>query len=94
MLKIKEDKMKDLEKFGFEYVNEFEVDDAIYIKEIQGYNNGNIKIIIDENFRFIEIMSFSDEPRHSSILQNLDIFYDLIKADMVEKVVEDENHNN
>ena len=90
MLKIKDNiDLEELEKFSFDYCDEFEVDDAIYIKEIQSFDNGSIKIIIDENSRFIEIMSFSDEPRHSSILQNLDILYDIIKADMVEKVVED-----
>ncbi len=87
MLKINDDiDLKELEKFGFECFDELE-EETIYIKEIQ---NGYVKIIIYENDRYIEIMGFNDTPRHSFILQNLNILYDLIKADMVEKVVDDE----
>lgn len=88
MLKIKTDRLKDLRKFGFDYCDDFEVDDAIYIKEIKRLDYGSVQIIIDENSRFIEIVFSSDEPKSFLILQKLDLLYDLIKADMVEKVVE------
>lgn len=83
MSKIKDSiDLKELEKFGFEYFDEFE-EEGVFIKEIQ---NGYAKIIIDENDRCIEIMGFNDTPSCSFILQDLDILYDLIKADMVEVV--------
>lgn len=74
MLKIKEDRIKDLEKLGFQKGQE------------DCYN-----YIVKKDYLVVEINI--DENReiycNNSALA-LDLLYDLIKADMVEKVVEDE----
>lgn len=81
MLKIKADKMKDLEKFGFK--NAF---DEFYIKNVAE----NKSYIVDIENREL---SFQIDCHNVNIIviKNIlnDIYY-LIKADMVEKVVEDE----
>lgn len=71
MLKIKDDvELEDLEKFGFTVVD----DDYIWLEEEEN-------IYIDRYKRTIYICSdFEDE------IYNLEPLYDLIKADMVEKV--------
>lgn len=76
MLKIKEDKMKDLEKFGFV---ERELRGWCYTKDC----DISTTCFIDKNNREIWFGC-------NGIINKLNILYDLIKADMVEKVVEDE----
>lgn len=74
MLKIKAEKMKDLEKFGFKYDNF-----GFYIFSTE-LPYGTPHILIDEDTRHICIST------GDNILTKI---YDLIKAGMVEKVVED-----
>lgn len=71
MLKIKDSvELEDLEKFGFIVVD----DDYIWLEEEEN-------IYIDRYRRTIHICSdFEDE------IYNLEPLYDLIKADMVQKV--------
>ena len=80
MLKIKEEKIKDLEKFGLEYNPEqrniyehysYTTKNDFYINELH--------LCVWCNDR--QITAFDREGR--------DLLFDLIKADMVEKVVED-----
>ena len=80
MLKIKDNvDLKELEKFGFEYYP------LIYVKEINRiddvFGNTTRKIYIDEKERNISIKVglFNTDIE-------LDVIYDLIKADLVEKV--------
>lgn len=79
MLKIKDNVgLEELEKFGFEYHR------MIYVKEIpRGYDDlvENKKIYVEENSRNISIGSGI-----FNIDMELDTIYDLIKADLVEKV--------
>ena len=86
MLKIKDNvDLKELEKFGFKKFP------LIYVKEI-AKNSTDIfftrKIYVDEQNRKISI---------SEGIFNIDIelnpIYDLIKADLVEKVEEDDEFN-
>ena len=76
MLRIKQEKLQELEKFGFV---EQELKGCCYTKDI------DISIIcfIDKNDRDIWFGC-------NGVIDKLDIIYDLIKANMVEKVVEDE----
>lgn len=71
MLKIKDDvELEDVEKYGFTVVD----DDYIWLE-------GEENIYIDRYKRTICVCSnFEDE------IYNLDAIYDLIKADLVEKV--------
>ena len=79
MLKIKADKMKDIEKFGFEKVdNYYSSKKYSYVCRF-GYSIN--KIIIDKN----GILHFNAPTKPV-----YDFLFDLIKADMVEKVVEDD----
>ena len=81
MLKIKDNiDLKELEKFGFEHYP------LIYIKESKRYDddiNMNIakRVYVDEKTRKISLgtILFNTEIE-------LDTLYDLIKADLVEKV--------
>ncbi len=70
MLKIRDDvKLEDLEKFGFTVVD----DDYIWLEEQEN-------IAIDRYKRTIHMFSnYEDE------FYNLEVIYDLIKADMVVK---------
>lgn len=72
MLKIKANKMKDLQKFGF--VENFYPKNTYYF-----ITNDILHCSIYENRTFNVITK-----------KGLEILYDLIKADMVEKVVENE----
>lgn len=83
MLKIKEDKMKDLEKFGFIRLTKLFGDR--YQKSVQG---GYINI--EEFDREIEVYIDVADFILGSPVDCCDTIYDLIKADMVEKVVDDE----
>ena len=103
MLKIKAEKMKDLEKFGFRKHKQDKEDVSVSkwrrnwveADTIDGYPIGSsgwefypsINIYQD---RTMKIFVDSWGGVYSA---DLDILYDLIKADMVEKVVKDENHN-
>ena len=76
MLKIKESvDLKELEKFGFEKANEPNKH-VIYIKK---YSN-NLIYFYDDKEMYFEIDEYDE-----NIVNDL---YDLIKADMVEKVEE------
>lgn len=75
MLKIKAEKMKDLEKFGFKYDNF-----GFYIFSTE-LPYGTPHILVDEDTRYISISA------GDNILTKI---YDLITSGMVEKVVEDE----
>ena len=83
MLKNRDDvDLKELEKFGFEHYP------LIYIKELRRYDdymdmNTAKKVYVDEKTREI---SLGTNLFNTDI--ELDTLYDLIKADMVEKVEE------
>jgi len=73
MLKIKDNvDLKELEQFGFTVVD----DDYIWLEEEEN-------IYIDRYKRTINICSNLEDE-----IYNLDVLYDLIKADLVEKVEE------
>ena len=76
MLKVKEDRMKDLEKLG---LVERELSGWCYTKDC----DISTTCFIDKNNREIWFGC-------NGIINKLNILYDLIKAGMVEKVVEDE----
>ena len=80
MLKIKDDvNLKELEKFGFTK------EPMIYVKLIEKGNEGFLKfqkyIYIDEKSRAISI-----QEGMFNVDKELETIYDLIKADVVEKV--------
>lgn len=80
MLKIKDDvDLKELEKFGF--IKE----PMIYVKRIERENEGFLKfqkyIYIDEKSKTISI-----QEGMFNVDKELETIYDLIKADLVEKV--------
>lgn len=81
MLKIKDNiDLKELEKFRFKnMINEF------YIKNV----GKNKSYIIDIDTRELSLQLDYHEVNIIIIKNILDEVYDLIKADMVEKVVED-----
>lgn len=89
MLKVKEDKMKDLEKFGFvenEYYPNY-VKDLIYIPSYCYCDT----LTVDKNTRIIERTIYSASTGAKTCKRvATSVIQDLIKADMVEKVVEDE----
>lgn len=81
MLKIKDNvKLKELEKFGFELK---ELDGEYYEYDI---NDNRTNIIVDCENRQIGIPTslYGDIP--STYIENLDILYDIIKENLVEKV--------
>ena len=81
MLKIKEDKMKDLDGMGYTKIKDF-----CYYKKIG--NNKSIQVDINDRTISLDI---GCKDVYSVVLINcLDDFYELFKNDMVEKVVEDE----
>lgn len=98
MLKIKADRMKDLEKFGFKkfyncdtgellrYYFYFDEKHQIYF--IVANNACNEQYILNP-LRF-DISSYSSEYQQELINKLMELIYNLVKADMVEKVVEDE----
>lgn len=88
MLKIKKNvDLKELEKFGFEYKR---IDDNsfIYEKQLKGkqIENKSDFVFVDVYEDARELTIYVDNEEISSI--NLDTIYDLIKADLVEKVGE------
>lgn len=81
MLKIKDEKMKDLEKMGYTKIKDF-----CYYKKIG--NNKSIQVDIDDRTISLDV---GCKDVYSVVLINcLDDFYELFKNDMVEKVVEDD----
>ena len=85
MLKIKDNvDLKELEKFGMKYNggSECYVDDYVYSYLIIYTTDKNKEIIVD-----ISPASFGDIKGRKKIYDNaMSILYDLIKADLVEKV--------
>ena len=77
MLKIKEDKMQALEKFGFEKLNNYYGNKKYTHTCKIGYSI--YKILIDKN----RVLHFNVPT-----IPVYDLLFDLIKADMVEKVGE------
>lgn len=85
MLKIKDNvDLKELEKFkfiGITHQNGFTyINTYCYCNDLH-----KTTIFIDVNLRIIEITTDFDS-------EDLDVIYDLIKADLVEKEVEDERN--
>lgn len=81
MLKIKEDKMGNLDRMGYTKIKDF-----CYYKKIG--NNKSIQVDINDRTISLDI---GCKDVYSVVLINcLDDFYELFKNDMVEKVVDDE----
>ena len=77
MLKIKDNvDLKELEKFGFRYS----------IGEDQHYYFDNIGIFIGDNLEIVISFNDDDYCELEIVLSLLNLLYDLIKADLVEKV--------
>ncbi|MBR3163575.1 MAG: hypothetical protein IKF17_05710 [Clostridia bacterium] len=75
MLKIKDDvKLEELEKFGFKYFN-----------DVRSYRYGCLDYLKDSLEIFINNARVITMTSDRSILE-LDVLYDLIKADLVEKI--------
>lgn len=83
MLKIKADKMKDLEKFRFKKCNS--TGGLIYFYTIAKNYGNYVEVIVNVDRSITLDVNYEDY-----FTEEIDILYDLIKADMVEKVVEDE----
>ena len=84
MLKIREDvKLKELEKYGFK--KKIYNGEEFYQKDI-GDNRTNIIVDCYTNEVGIPTSLYGDIP--AQYINNLDIIYDLIKADLVVKVEE------
>lgn len=96
MLKIREDvDLKELEKYGFTIkydIHTGEIDYCRYENEIHLVNH-YFEIAIDVNTRQLEIRSYSKasfENTHSEIEEIIEnLLYDLIEANLVEKVESD-----
>ena len=85
MLKIKDNvDLKQLEKFGFTRIVPYEPNKLKY----DGKYLGGINMSINLRNRKIELNQYT-----GGIWRKIDLIYDLIKADVVEKVVEDESNN-
>lgn len=81
MLKIKDDiDLKELEKYGFKK----EPTKSYYYKEIS--EQIYIEVQIFKNDTYIQHKEININTEHGSFFNNLDLLYDLIKADLVEKV--------
>ncbi len=79
MLKIKDNvNSKELEKFGFKLINYVNI-------EILKYENDYCNVIIGNNDRIIHLNHFTVNNT-----AGLNIIYNLIKANLVEKVSDDE----
>lgn len=84
MLKIKKDKMQELEKFGFIKCKYISTHKPLYMTQIYMHYQLHINLIIDVADRIIKI----DANCYDVTIDNLDIIYELIANDMVEKVDE------
>lgn len=85
MLKIKEEKMKDLEIIGFKKDKVWGNDVLIYDFTPYTKIQSSYLVIQPESRELI----FSYVDFFSNTKECFDLIYDLIKADMVEKVVEE-----
>ena len=97
MLKIKDNvDLKELEKFGFKILKddkELTPLDDDYFSILAVKNLGTHYTIIidnDECYREISIHPENSTPFRITLTFQLDVLYDLIKADLVEKVSERE----
>lgn len=83
MLKIKDNvDLRELYRFGFK--SETQQKGLIYESNYSFYNDiHEVSIYVCTDLKIVE-------PTYAFDVQDLDILYDLIKADMVEKVVENE----
>ena len=84
MLKIKSNvDLKKLEKFGFEYVED---EEPYYVYDLK---DNRTYLVIDVKTKEIGLSTslYGDIP--SSYIDNFDLLYYLIKADLVEKVGDD-----
>ena len=89
MLKIKDNvDLKELEKFGFRYYTGY-YGSRGYLKELE-YND-DIFIYEDNKKVFFEIEDFCGDDWNKFCEE---LVYDLIKADLVEKVDENSEDNN
>lgn len=86
MLKIKAERMKDLEKLGFKEDKVWGNDVLIYDFTPYTKIQSSYLIIQPESRELI----FSYVDFFSNTKECFDLIFDLIKADIVEKVVEDE----
>lgn len=80
-LRIKDNvDLKELEKFGFKYKNEYDDFYELDLKDNRTY------IIVDTKDREIGICTslYGDLP--AQYINNIDIIYDLMKAGLIEKV--------
>ena len=86
MLKIKDNvDLKELEKFGFEYEEEHGLEVERYIYTTDDYQ----RIQVNVKYREIFVEDISGSYTFGAIVDGaLIILYDLIKADLVEKVGE------
>jgi uncharacterized membrane protein YfhO len=74
MLKIKDNvDLKKLEKFGFEKNSDDE-----YQLTMKNHDVRTIIVVEDERTIYLQAMGY--------VVQDIDILYDLIKADLVEKI--------
>lgn len=89
MLKIKEDEMKDLEIIGFKKDKVWGNDVLVYDFTPYTKIQSSYLVIQPESRELI----FSYVDFFSNTIECFDLIFDLIKADMVEKVVEDEKKN-
>ena len=81
MLKIKDNiNLKEIEKYGFKYIEDKE---PYYVYDL---NDNRTYLVIDEETKEIGIPTslYGDIP--SYYINNFNVIYDLIKADLVEKV--------
>lgn len=84
MLKIKDNiNLKELEKFGFDQISSF-----WYAKNIFKDSGDTITISVNTETRGIQL-SWSSYGNSIAYTYNLDVLFDLIKADLVEKVEEE-----
>lgn len=82
MLKIKDSvDLKELEKYGFKYCDVSKYDDFLDEK-FMSYIYKNKQIYIDEDRSF----AHCEWPESMNLSEKEDMLYDLIKADLVEKV--------
>lgn len=86
MLKIKADKMKDLEIIGFKKDKVWGNDVLVYDFTLYTKIQSSYLVIQPESRELI----FSYVDFFSNTKECFDLIYDLIKVNMVEKVVEDE----
>lgn len=83
MLKIKEDRMKDLEKLGF--IKCSSTGGFIYFYVISKNYGEYVELVVNVDRSITLDVNYEDY-----FTDDMDILYDLITSGMVEKVVEDE----